>query len=78
MEKKIRKEYGFNNWEAKGKIELPVNSAQADSIERLRKTIHGMHFANVTIRKDGKNIDFQIDWIKHILPLIEIVIADSK
>lgn len=74
----MRKIYGYNNWEAKGKIELPVNSAQAESIEKLRKAVHGMHFANIGIRKNGQDLRFEVDWIKHVLPLIEIIIADSK
>jgi len=47
------------------KIELTfeLNSLQLDTFKEMLKTLKWCHSANVVIRKDGQDFNFEADWL---------------
>lgn len=44
-----------------------LNSLQIASIEKLRNTLRGSHYTDVTVRCGGKNHQFEADWLADAL-----------
>ena len=42
-----------------------LNDLQVASIEELLDEAVGMHYATITMRKGGKDLYFEADWLKH-------------
>lgn len=52
------------------KFEIPngsINGFQVESIKRLLESCKGMHYADVQVRKGGKDLSFQADWLRHVV-----------
>lgn len=47
-------------------VTIEMNDAQLESFKKMVEKSKGMHYADVTMRKDGANHHFEADWIKNI------------
>ena len=49
------------------KIEISLNDPQLESLIKLKQACKGAHFIDVMVRKDGKDLHFQIDYLPKLL-----------
>jgi hypothetical protein len=51
--------------EQKVKMEVEMTEGQLHSFYNLCKAFQGAHFINIVVRKGGKDITFEADWLKN-------------
>lgn len=44
-----------------------MNELQYDDVIRLRKLLHGAHYVDVQVRKNGQDHHFECDFLKEVL-----------
>lgn len=54
-----------------------LNDLQRESVAELLRAAKGMSHADVSVRKNGQYLNFQIDWMKYLLP-IDGVTAEAR
>lgn len=47
------------------RLTITLNEPQQDTLERMRKALRGSHHADLTVRKDGQDHHFEIDWLRN-------------
>ena len=56
-------------------MKITVTQAEAESIKRLKEVLTSSHFVDLDVRKDGKSIKFQADWLLDVVPQLELEIG---
>lgn len=47
-----------------------LNEPQMETLREIRRLLDGMHHADLTIRINGEDREFQADWIRYAVPLL--------
>ena len=54
-------------------MKATINEREFEAIERFKKVMLGSHYINIMVRKDGEDLWFEGDWLKRLLPQVEIL-----